>query len=230
MIFDHGTNSRVYAGTDDALWAGTTTNDSSPLPVSWRKITTSNLLDIDIWSLTTFPQSPNVIYAGTAGKGAEAIILVPPINQNAPTITGPNSPPQVGDVLTAHKGTWDGTPSIDYTYQWRQCPNASGGSGCTDIANATQSTYVVTRADRTANSNQDYLRVVVSATNDAPSFESVSASSDNAGPVAASAGDYPGFNQRSSATVHDTTAATAGRSFLQVGDTVEAEGLVVQPG
>ncbi len=42
-------------------------------------------------------------------------------------------------------GTWDGTPTITYAYQWQRC-NIGGGS-CVDIADATSSIYVLQDAD-----------------------------------------------------------------------------------
>ena len=41
----------------------------------------------------------------------------------------------VGQLLTAHPGTWSGSEPISYTYQWQLCNNK--GESCTNIAEAT---------------------------------------------------------------------------------------------
>jgi alpha-tubulin suppressor-like RCC1 family protein len=55
-----------------------------------------------------------------------------------PSITGT---PVNGQVLTANAGSWLGTATIGYAYQWQLC-NAYGG-GCENLAGATASTYVL---------------------------------------------------------------------------------------
>jgi hypothetical protein len=59
-----------------------------------------------------------------------------PVNTVAPVISGNL---QVGQTLSTTDGTWTGTATIVYTYQWKR-----GGS---DIAGATNSTYVLAVAD-----------------------------------------------------------------------------------
>jgi beta-glucanase (GH16 family) len=49
-----------------------------------------------------------------------------------------------GDVLLTTNGTWSGSPT-SYSYQWQDC--AGDGTGCTNIAGATSSTYTVASAD-----------------------------------------------------------------------------------
>jgi hypothetical protein len=74
----------------------------------------------------------------------------------APAVTG--SVAAVGGTLTAGPGTWSGTPTIAYSYQWQRC-NAQG-SGCQNIAGATAHTYQTQAADK-----DQRLRVVVAAAN-----------------------------------------------------------------
>ena len=82
----------------------------------------------------------------------------PPSNSIRPSIGGT---PVVGKILTAHNGAWSGTTPITYQYQWTRC--SSSGSGCTPIAEASQSQqYVLTSDDQ-----GHRLRVVVTATNSA---------------------------------------------------------------
>jgi hypothetical protein len=65
----------------------------------------------------------------------------------------------VGQTLRAGPGTWTGTETITFTYQWRRCTNASASS-CTPIAGATARTYVTTAADHGMR-----LRAAVTASN-----------------------------------------------------------------
>lgn len=55
--------------------------------------------------------------------GTNATPQVAPINIDPPTITGTT---RVGEVLTAHNGTWQNSPT-DFAYRWLRC-NAVGGS------------------------------------------------------------------------------------------------------
>ena len=75
------------------------------------------------------------------------------MNVDPPTITGTA---RVGEVLTAHNGTWDNAPT-SYRYRWLRC-NRNGNS-CVLLA-ADGETYRVAQADvgRT-------LRVRVTAVN-----------------------------------------------------------------
>jgi len=76
--------------------------------------------------------------------------------------------PTTADKLTAAKGTWTGSPTPTYTYQWYRC-TATGVAAatvpetCTVIAGATKSTYKLLTADKTAG----YIRVKVTATSTA---------------------------------------------------------------
>jgi predicted secreted protein len=79
-----------------------------------------------------------------------------PVNSVLPSISGT---PQVGQVLTAHAGTWSGNPS--FTYQWR---NAG-----VDIGGATSVTYTPVVGDI-----GDVLTVRVTATNTSGSANATS--------------------------------------------------------
>jgi hypothetical protein len=61
---------------------------------------------------------------------------VPPVNTVAPAITGTA---QEGQTVTCSTGTWTGTPTITFAYQWKR--NAS------NIGSATNSTYTLVTAD-----------------------------------------------------------------------------------
>ena len=65
-----------------------------------------------------------------------------------------------GETLSADPGTWNGTGTLTYAYQWQRCD--ANGANCHDIAGATASHYTPTGADVAHT-----VRVVVTATNEA---------------------------------------------------------------
>jgi hypothetical protein len=77
-----------------------------------------------------------------------------PTNTAPPAISGT---PEVGQTLTASPGTWNGTTTPTFTYQWQRCD--AQGNNCASIAGATTQTYTVQSADAAAT-----LRVAVAAT------------------------------------------------------------------
>ena len=81
----------------------------------------------------------------------------PPANVAPPTVAGTT---EELAALTASPGTWSGSPTPTYAYQWRRC-DAAGGS-CVDVAGATAATYALRDLDvgRT-------MRVRVTATSSA---------------------------------------------------------------
>jgi Concanavalin A-like lectin/glucanases superfamily len=101
-----------------------------------------------------------------------AVAAIPPANTTPPSISGT---PEDGHALTANAGSWSGSPSISYTYQWQRCDSAGGA--CGDISGATESGYTAGHADVGST-----LRVEVTATNAAGP---VSVGSDATSPVAA---------------------------------------------
>ena len=98
---------------------------------------------------------------------ATAVIGTAPVSTASapPTVGGVL---KVGRTLTAAKGTWTGSPTPTYAYQWYRC-TATGVAAatvpvtCTVIAGATKSTYKLLTADKTAG----YIRVKVTATSTA---------------------------------------------------------------
>ena len=67
-----------------------------------------------------------------------------------------------GSTLTANPGSWDGTPTITYEYQWQRCD--ASGNNCVDIPGATGGTYTLGPDDVGST-----IRVVVTAVNGAGS-------------------------------------------------------------
>ena len=76
-----------------------------------------------------------------AAKWSIAGVPTPPAMSTAPTITGLA---RTGETLTTSNGTWTGTPS-SYSYQWQRA--ATSGGVYSNIASATNSTYVVSDTD-----------------------------------------------------------------------------------
>ncbi|HZR90960.1 MAG TPA: hypothetical protein VFA44_00970 [Gaiellaceae bacterium] len=91
-----------------------------------------------------------------------------PINTSAPTITGKA---QVGELLTAHPGTWRGAQPITFKYQWVRCDDK--GANCIVLTGATQSQFEL--GDRDAGHR---MRVLVTAVNRAGRTEVMSGSTD----------------------------------------------------
>jgi hypothetical protein len=65
-----------------------------------------------------------------------------PVNTAEPKISGTA---QEGQTLSGSSGTWTGTGTITYKYQWRRC-NAQG-NGCSNIGGADSSNYQLRTAD-----------------------------------------------------------------------------------
>lgn len=81
-----------------------------------------------------------------------------PVNTVAPVISGTNV---VGSTLSSTTGTWTGSPTPTYTYQWKR--------GASNIGGATSSTYTLVQADATF-----AVTCVVTATNVAGSANATS--------------------------------------------------------
>lgn len=99
---------------------------------------------------------------------------VAPVNTVAPAITGTA---QEGETVTCSTGTWTGTPTITYAYQWKR-----NGS---NIGSATNSTYVLVTADVSQS-----ITCQVTATNGSGS---ASATSNTITPIAAVDPDAQAF-------------------------------------
>jgi hypothetical protein len=86
----------------------------------------------------------------TMGSASAASRTVPASSTPSPPLNtalgGVSGTAAVGQTLRAGPGTWTGTATIIFTYQWRRCTNASASS-CTSIIGATSRTYVTTGDD-----------------------------------------------------------------------------------
>jgi hypothetical protein len=95
-----------------------------------------------------------VVVAAGAGTGSAKTNANPPTNTGRPTISGVA---QVGRVLTAGNGQWQGTVN-SYAYQWLRCGPAGGN--CAGITGANAKKYALSAADA-----GNRIRVQVTATN-----------------------------------------------------------------
>jgi hypothetical protein len=113
--------------------------------------------------------------ATSAATGVVQSTSSPPANTASPTISGTA---QNGQTLHANPGSWSGTQTISYAYQWQRCD--INGSGCASIAGAIDPAYTLAGADVGST-----MRVVVTAAN---SVGSASATSNATTVVQASSG------------------------------------------
>ena len=75
---------RLYAGTPNGVYAGTTDHGPFPGEVRWRKLTTNGLGNNTIvWALKSFLNTPGTLLAGTQSNGGYALVLQPAVNSDA---------------------------------------------------------------------------------------------------------------------------------------------------
>jgi len=151
---------------------------------------------------------------GISTGSGEAAAAAPPANQNPPTISGTT---EVGKTLTASNGTWSGTGTITYTYDWRRC-DADGGS-CASISGANDKTYTLKAVDA---GNTLRVRVTAKSADGSNSATSVPTAVVKAAaappPVSACAGNAPlqvaniGAPERLSIDGQQMSPAVAGAS------------------
>jgi len=114
---------------------------------------------------------------GIAAATAAGTTLAAPVNSSPPTVSGTL---QQGQKLSASTGSWSGSGTISYAFQWQRC--SSSGTSCGDISGAASQTYTLGSSDVGKT-----LRAVVTATN---SSGSATAASSPTG-VVAPAGSAP---------------------------------------
>ncbi len=135
--------------------------------------------------------------ASSTSAASGVVAALAPSNTAPPLISGTA---QDGQTLSASTGTWEGTPTISYAYQWKSCDSA--GSGCSDIPGATDATYVLGHGDVGTT-----LRVMVTATNSVGSVESTSEVSATVAPLAPTNVTVPAI----SGTAEEGQALTASK-------------------
>ena len=121
----------------DALEAG-----CSPISGALAKTYTLSPADVDrrIRVIVTATNPDGSATHTTAATGLVAVN--PPANTSPPIVGGVT---RTGQVLTAKLGSWTGTPTLVYAFQWLRCD--ANGAGCLPIEGATASTYTIPEAD-----------------------------------------------------------------------------------
>jgi hypothetical protein len=140
---------------------------------------TSNLYTIQVSdsgaAITCQVTATNISGSSSAiSNTITANVFTAPVNTVAPSITGTA---QEGQTVTCSTGTWTGTPTITYAYQWMR-----NGS---NIGSATNSTYTLVTADVSQS-----ITCQVTATN---GLGSASATSNTITPTAALDPDAQAF-------------------------------------
>ena len=212
---------RLYAATGDGLWTGSTGNGPLPGAVTWRNVTQDGLGGHTIfWAVTTFLTTPGTLLAGTDGDGGFSLTFEPPTNTSPPTILGDI---QVGRTALGLLGTWNGTPTISYERHWQICTSNSAGT-CRDVDGESDLGYTFRAGDF-----GKYVRLRVEAENDFPTPGPTKPRRESAlyGPIAASPGDLPGYNQQSAASIRVLPPGELGKP--KVGDTLQAYGWLFNP-
>jgi RHS repeat-associated protein len=158
-------------------------------------------------TLRVMVTASNTAGSASAGSAASAVVVaLAPANTTAPTITGTSID---GQTLTASTGTWSGTPTISYSYQWQNC-NTSG-EACANISGATSSTYTLGHGDVGTT-----LRVTVTATNAGGSASSSSEATSVVAALAPSNTTAPGISgeAKDSQTLTASTGTWTGTPAL----------------
>ncbi len=104
--------------------------------------------------------------AGSASASSEQTAPVEGIKPVETALPGISGSDEVGQLLTASTGSWEGTTPLSYAYQWDAC----GSTACKQIGGATAESYRVEGAQLGKT-----VRVVVTASNVAGSTDADSA-------------------------------------------------------
>ncbi len=205
---------RLYVGTENGVYAGTTGLGLLPGPVKWRKVANDGLGNNTIlWALTSFINTPGTLIAGTQSNGGYALTFTPPSNSGAkPAIS--NLSPKMGETITTTNGGWSGTPTIEFEYQWQDCTVT-----CTDIDDATTNSLVVPKQG-------GKYRVSVIAKNDFPTGSFVHAESATTNAAGAKPGSLPGDTQQSTASIEVQNDPDG---FPQPGEKLHAKNWLFNP-
>ena len=209
QIFTASEGAHLYAATEEGLWHAprrTRSGVTVPPPPRWGAVTQDGLIEpqaqnVIMWALTA-PVIPGAgalgLIAGTQSNGGYFLSFEPPDSPcplNNTTNTTSNCP-RVNDTTPVEElttllgvGNWTRTGIIEYAYQWQRCTGTAHGD-CTDITDAEESTYLVPNTASAAR-----YRLEVTATNPAPTFDTVVRYSAITAVAASNPGNAPGANQ-----------------------------------
>jgi hypothetical protein len=178
--------------TVTSAWSGRPTS----LTYQWRRCDAAgaNCVDIAGATSTSYLLKPadigftiRVVATARNGRGtttattsATGVVQgVAPTNLSLPTVSGTVF---VGNVVTANRGSWNGTAPLGYAYQWQRCDAA--GANCIALPGETSTSYTVVAAD-----DGNSLRVVVTTTNTCSTGCGTAAATSSAAPYV-----YPPVN------------------------------------
>ena len=185
-------------------WQDCDTNGANCSPISGATNTTYTITNQDIGFtievLVTATNTAGTNQAASSPTNTIPAVSQPPLNNQPPTVTGTAT---VGNQLTATAGSWSGSPTPTFTYQWQDCD--TNGANCSPISGATNTTYTIT--------NQDIgftIEVLVTATNTAGTNQAASSPTNTIPAVS-----QPPLNNQpptvtGTATVGNQLTATAG--------------------
>jgi len=144
-----------------AQWRRCDSTGSSCVDIAGATAFTYGLTSADVGSaLRVVVTATNDGGSSTATSAATAVVAPTlPALVARPTVSGQA---KEGQTLTASAGSWSGTPTISYAYQWGRCDLAD--NSCVDLDGATAATYTLTGADV-----GEAIRVTVVASNAAGS-------------------------------------------------------------
>jgi chitodextrinase len=135
-----------------------------------------------------------------------------PVSTVVPAVSGLA---QVGQTLTASPGQWNAVPDPTFSYQWLRC--GTSGSGCTAIAGASGSSYLLGAADAGAT-----LRVQVTATNSAGSASATSPQTSTVAAPTVATGSTVGCDKYASPLGVDANAGTLALPLRTVGKLLDS--------
>ena len=136
--------------------AGTWSTSPTTLTYAWLRCNVNGRLctavtgaTTDTYNVTGVDSGHVLLAAVTAGKqtvlslSAGVVRVAPgPVASGRPTVAGTL---QQGRQLTATAGTWSGSGTITYAYQWYRCD--ASGAHCSSIHGSTKGTYTQVAAD-----------------------------------------------------------------------------------
>jgi hypothetical protein len=134
-----------------------TATNCSPIQGATASSYTIQSGDVDS-ALQVVVTGSNNAGSGQASSAVTTVVPSPqqaPVNTGAPQISGVVA---VGQQLQADPGSWTGTPTPTFTYQWLDCDGS--GNNCSAIVGATASSYTVQASD-----GGSALEVVVTGSN-----------------------------------------------------------------
>ena len=189
-------------GATITTYTATSSPDNITGTLSQAGSGTINMTGLTAGTSYTFTvTATNSAGTGSASSASNSITtFATPVNTVAPVVSGTAT---VGQTLSTTNGTWTGTATITFTYQWQR--------NGVDITSATSGTYTLVAADAS-----NPIRCVVTGTN---SYGNSSANSNATASVAAIAPGAPTIGAatatgESTATVAFTAPASNGGATI----------------